>query len=195
MSDLFGDKSSHVMKQNVMKEEFGWTVPVESVPLPSRGKLYNPDTALYNRETIPIKAMTAHEEDILSSQAFIKEGVVIQQLIRSCVTDKTFNVEDLTIGDRNALMIAIRITGYGSQYDAVTTCQNCSHSNKNSFNLSDLPIKRLSLNPVQEGKNAFEFILPVTKKKVIFKFLSAKDEKDRSKANKNELALIGGKIE
>ena len=50
--------------QDVMKDEFGWEVPIESVPLPTRGMLYDPDTTLYNRETLPIKAMTANEEDI-----------------------------------------------------------------------------------------------------------------------------------
>ena len=51
---------------NVMKDEFGWEVPVESVPLPSRGVIYSPDSLIYNTETLQIKAMTAREEDILS---------------------------------------------------------------------------------------------------------------------------------
>ena len=63
---------------NVMKDEFGWEVPIESVPLPSKGLIYTPDSVLYNTETLQIKAMTAREEDILTSQAFVKEGTVVE---------------------------------------------------------------------------------------------------------------------
>jgi hypothetical protein len=195
MSRKESNVHEQVMKQNIMKEEFGWEIPVESVPLPSRGILYSPDSTLFNREIVPIKAMTAHEEDILTSQAFIKEGTVINQLIKSCVTDKSFDVDDMTIGDRNALMIAIRITGYGPDYNVNTSCENCSHVNNVTVNLSDLGIKRLSIKPVKDGKNEFEFALPVTKKKVTFKFLTLKDESDRTISNRNEQAAFGVKLE
>ena len=103
--------------RNVMKDDFGMEVPVESVPLPSRGLIYPVDSSSHNRETIEIKAMTAREEDILTSRALIKKGTVITQLIKSCVVDKSINVESMISGDRNALMTAIRITGYGSDYN------------------------------------------------------------------------------
>ena len=180
MSELFGENKSHMMRKNIMKEDFGWEIPVESVPLPSRGMLYSPDSTIYNRETIPIKAMTAREEDILSSQAYIKEGTVITNLIKSCVTDKTFDIDDLVIGDRSALMVSIRITGYGSDYGVLATCKSCDHKNKVNVNLSELKIDRLKIQPIEEGRNEFEFTLPVTKKKVTFKFLSMKDDKERS---------------
>jgi len=180
MSELFGNNAAQMMKKNVMKEDFGWEVPVESVPLPSRGVIYSPDSTIYNRETIPIKAMTARDEDILSSQAYIKEGTVISELIKSCVTDKSFNIDDLILGDRNALMISVRITGYGADYNVISTCKNCSHKNNVTVMLSDLKINRLTINPTEEGKNEFEFTLPVTKKSVTFKFLSMRDDKDRT---------------
>ena len=108
MSELFGkEASSHMMKNNIMKDDFGWEVPVESVPLPSRGVIYSPDSTVYNTETVQIKAMTALEEDILMSQPLIKNGTVITELIKSCVIDKSIDVDSLTLGDRNALMISI----------------------------------------------------------------------------------------
>ena len=60
-----------VPTRNVLLEDFGWEVPVESVPIPSRGSVYSSDTGLSNKESIQIKAMTAKEEDILSSRAFV----------------------------------------------------------------------------------------------------------------------------
>ena len=178
-----------------MKDEFGWEVPVESVPLPSRGMLYDPETTLYNRETIPIKAMTANEEDILSSQAYIKEGLVINKLIEACVTDKSFNIDDLTLGDRNALMIAVRVTGYGPEYPIISSCTNCGLQQEVNVNLSDLEIKRLQIEPIESGKNEFEFILPVTKKRVTFKFLTLKDDNERNTINKAYQENFDSKLE
>ena len=66
-----------------MKDDFGWEVPVELVPIPSKGVIYSPETSLFNKESVKIKAMTAREEDILSSQALIKEGTVLEHLVRS----------------------------------------------------------------------------------------------------------------
>jgi len=182
-------------KQSVMKDEFGWDIPIESVPLPTRGRLYSPDSTLFNRDTVPIRAMTAHEEDILTSQAFIKEGTVVNQVIKSCITDKSFDVDDLTIGDRNALMMAVRITGYGPEYNVSGNCGDCSHSNSVTVNLTDLAIKRLQIEPIEDGRNEFEYSLPVTKKKVTFKFLTTNDELDRSAANRNTKAAFGTKLE
>lgn len=164
--------------RNVLRDDFGMEVPVESVPLPSEGKVYPPDSSAYSRETVEIKAMTAKEEDILTSRALIKKGTVISELIRSCLVDKSINVDSLIVGDRNALMTAIRVTGYGSEYKVEVTCPECSEKSTNAFSLGELPIKRLQINPVAPGENAFEFILPLTKKKVVFRFLTGKDELD-----------------
>ena len=125
---------------NVMKDEFGWEVPVESVPLPSKGVIYSPDSLLYNTETLQIKAMTAKEEDILSSQAFIKENVAVEKLIQSCLIEKSIDVNELITGDRNALMVSIRITGYGTDYNVSHSCENCGSSNKVEVDLSQLTI-------------------------------------------------------
>jgi hypothetical protein len=192
---LKDQQDSHVLKQNVVKEVFNWDIPVETVPLPSEGKIYSPSTTLYNRKTIPIKAMTAYEEDILTSQAYIKEGTVINELIKSCVTDKSFDVKDMIIGDRNALMVAIRITGYGSEYRVTSQCQNCNHVNKVAVSLSELPIKRLNIEPIEKGKNEFKFKLPVSKKNVHFKFMTMKDDADRAVSQKNTSKLLDIKME
>ena len=172
--------SSNIPTRDVLKEDFGWEVPVETVPLPSQGLTYDPDSSLYNRKSLDIKAMTAKEEDILTSQALIKRGETVSELVKSCLSDKTINVDDMLLGDRNALMVSVRITGYGTQYKSAVTCKHCSHVNNRTIDLGNLPISFLELKPVKKGINAFEYVLPVTKKKVIFKFLSVRDEREIS---------------
>lgn len=161
-----------------VKAEFGLDIPVEVVPLPSAGKTYPPTHPLHNKETVEIRAMTAREEDILTSKALLKKGTVITELIKSCLVDRTVNPIDLLSGDRNALMVAIRITGYGAEYDAETTCGECGTKAPQQFNLGELPITRLEIEPASPGMNLFEFLLPYSKRTVRFKFMTGRDEEE-----------------
>ena len=167
-------------RRNVMKEDFDFEVPVESVPLPSRGVCYGPESPMYHQETIDIKAMTAKEEDILTSRALIKKGTVITHLLKSCMTNKSIDPDEMLSGDRNALMTAVRITGYGADYNVEVDCPACGERSKQGFNLAELPIKRLDISPVSDGANLFEFQLPSTKKTVRFRFLTGADEAEIS---------------
>ena len=170
--------SGGIQTSNVMRDDFGYDVPVENVPLPSGGVCYDVDGPLYGKETVEIRAMTAKDEDILTSKALIKKGTVITQLIKNCLIDRTVDVDSMLVGDRNAIMTALRITGYGAEYSVEVDCPACSERSKQEFSLTDLPIKRLSINPVAQGANLFEFKLPMTKKKCRFKFLTGTDEAD-----------------
>lgn len=169
-----------IQRSNPVQDDFGWEIPIETIPLPSRGKIYPQSSALFNRETVQIKAMTAQEEDIMLSRALIKDGTVLTYLINSCLTDKSILSRDMLVGDRTALMVAIRITGYGPDYQVDINCPSCSTKQNTTFDLSSLPLKMLEIDPVAPGMNQFEFVLPVSKKRVTFKFLTGKDEEEIS---------------
>lgn len=171
-------KEGPIQVSNVMKDDFGIDIPTESVPLPSMGVIYNQDGPLFGQETLDIKPMTAKEEDILTSRALIKKGTVLTKLIHSCLIDKSINPDDLISGDRNALLVSLRITGYGADYEVEVDCPECSTRSKQTFDLSSLPIKRLKIDPVTIGENVFEVQLPVTKKVVKVKFLTGHDERE-----------------
>jgi hypothetical protein len=162
--------------RDVMRDDFGYEIPVDAVPLPSSGLVYPKDNPLHGQETVDIRAMTAREEDILTSRALIKKGTVITELIRSCLVDKRVDVDSMLVGDRNAVMVALRVTGYGAGYNAEVTCPECSESSKQEFSLLELPIKRLETEPVNPGENIFDFDLPITRKKVRFRLLTGRDE-------------------
>jgi len=186
--------SNQIPRVNVMKEDFGWEIPVELVPIPSKGLIYNPESSLYKKESLKIKAMTAREEDILSSAALIKEGTVLDHLIDSCVMED-LDMKDMIMGDRNALMLAIRITGYGPDYPVRSTCDKCGTQNKFNVDLTSIAIKRLSIEPIEIGRNLFAYTLPVTKKKILFKFPTLKDERDRSIREKTLKSHIQSLVE
>jgi hypothetical protein len=143
--------------------------PSEEVKLPSKGLLYPKDSPL-SKGFIEMKYMTAKEEDILTNQNFIENGTVIDRLLESLIiTD--FDYNELLTGDKNALLVAARILGYGPDYDFMFRGQ------KISIDLSDIKDKELDESLVVEGKNEFDYELPVSKTPITFKFLTHKDEK------------------
>ena len=177
-SEIFGSMKGAIPHRNVMQEDFGFEIPVESVPLPSLGKTYDAESPLHGCETIDIRSMTAREEDILTSRALIKKGTVITHLLKSCMIDKRIDPDSMLSGDRNAVMTALRITGYGASYQVEVDCPACSERSKQAFNLAELPIKRLGIDPVSPGANLFEAKLPRTSATVRFKFLTGMDEQE-----------------
>ena len=185
-NEVFSDgKNSNPLmpSRNVLKDDFGLDIPVQSVPLPSRGVIYPVDSGMHGKDEVAIKAMTAREEDILTSRALIKKGTVITELLNSAIVDEGFDPDVLLSGDRNALMTALRVTGYGTDYKVEVDCPACGARTKQQFNLAELPIQRLEIEPVAPGANLFEVELPMTKKKVRFKFLTGADERDISVMN------------
>lgn len=172
--------------------DISYEVPVERVPLPSQGKIYGPEHPFHNVETVEITAMTAREEDILTSSALIKNGTVVSELIRSCILADV-DPNSLLAGDRNSLMIAIRATGYGVDYDSEITCDSCGDKSVRTFNLGELAIKRLDLDPVVAHENVFQFMLPVTKKVVNFRFLTGNVEQEINTVQERQKKVLGSK--
>ena len=89
--------------------------PTEEVDLPSKGLIYAKDNPLSSGK-VEMKYMTAKEEDILSNQAYIQKGVVLDKLLNSLLINDKVKIDDLIIGDKNALLIASRVLGYGKEY-------------------------------------------------------------------------------
>ena len=145
-------------------------LPTETVELPSKGLLYPEDSELA-KGVVEIKYMTAKEEDILTNQAYIKNGTVLDKLLKSLIVSK-INFDELLVGDKNAIMIASRILGYGSEYSFDYLGE--SHT----VDLSQVENKPLKEELFKDGTNEFEFTLPKSGNVVTFKILTHKDEQD-----------------
>lgn len=112
-----------------------FTVQTEFVQLPSKGKYYSEEHPLHGVDEVEIKLMTADEENILANKSLIKKGVVIDRLLQSILVDKSINVNDLLLGDKNAIIVEARIGGYGSEYRTDVICPKCGTKYKNNFDL------------------------------------------------------------
>jgi hypothetical protein len=192
--DLFSPttaKERGYQTSNIMRDDFGWDVPVDSAPLPSRGLLYDKESSLYQKETIDIRSMTAKEEDILMSQAYIKKGIVINKLLESCIIDKSINVSELLTGDRNTILVALRVTGFGADYIATTVCEHCGTRENNSFDLTNLKLKNLEIQPVSPGLNEFEVHLPISNKTITISLMTSAVETEINETEKRNKELFG----
>ena len=150
--------------------------PSEPIGLPSEGYFYKENSPLSNG-LIDIKYMTAKEEDILTSQNLIKKGVVLERLLESLIVTPGANIDDLLIGDKNAIFIASRRLADGDSYGPLeVACPKCTKENKCTVDLSLVKNKEFDFTRFTRGINSFEFILPAAKKTVKYKLLTHKDE-------------------
>ena len=158
-----------------------YVTPTEFVELPSRGKFYPPEHPLHNKEVIEMRFMTAKDEDILTSPALLKKGVAIDRLLQNLVVDNNINPNSLLIGDKNAMLLAARISGYGEEYPVALQCTSCGETIQHEFNLSELSISH-GLEPGQDNNvsitehGTFIAELPKTKFSAEFRLLTGDDE-------------------
>ena len=195
--DRFGaqDQSSQDTAPAIAEQtqsSLNFTVPVEMVDLPSKGQFYSDEHPLHNISTVEIRHMTAKEEDILTNKSFIKNGIVLDRLLESVLVDKTINVNDLLSGDKSAILVATRVTGYGEDYQAKIPCPSCGTIADFDFDLNEAQVVN---DPdecplVHDGtitktdKGTFLFTLPKTRVVVEVRPLTGNDERKILNTNK-----------
>ena len=143
--------------------------PTEEVELPSKGLLY-PEGHPLKSGKVEIKYMTAKEEDILSNQSYIQKGIVLDKLLESVIVSKDIKLKDFLIGDKNAILIATRILGYGKSYSFTYGGE------KVDVDLTELENKPFDESYIVNGKNEFPFVLPHSNTSITFKVLDGHDE-------------------
>jgi hypothetical protein len=143
-------------------------IPTEQVTLPSKGLLYPKESPLAKGE-IEMKYMTAKEEDILTNANYLRNGTVIDKLLQSMIVTP-IDYNDLLVGDKNAILIAARILGYGKDY-------TINYSGKEIIvDLTQLSEKQVDFSLFKAGENEFAFNLPNSGNVVTFRLLTHGDE-------------------
>ena len=147
--------------------------PTEVVDLPSKGLLYPKSNPLSKGE-VELKYMTAKEEDILTSINLIRKGIVLDKVLESLIVDKKIKVDDLLVGDKNGLVIAARILGYGKNYECTAACEKCGETSPLQVDCTKLKDKVLEK---EVSENKFTMTLPKTEAVLEFKILNSGEEK------------------
>lgn len=158
---------------------FSFVNPTEFVELPSRGMFYPEDHPLHGETIVEIKHMTAKEEDILTSEALLNNDLAIDRLLESVIINKDIEVDDLLVGDKNAILISTRVTGFGPYYEVTAGCPSCQKESLYTFDLDTLQSNALELpeGVTNEGDGIFSFELPKSQVQVHVRLLKSKDEK------------------
>jgi hypothetical protein len=188
------DNSSVEAAMSLQKEGnsglLSFVAPTEFVNLPSQGKFYSSEHPLHNQNVVEIRYMTAKHEDILTSQTLLRKGIAIDRLIESLIIDKNIGLDTLLLGDKNAITIAARKTGYGNDYHTSMTCPGCATKQEYSFDLDELGHNFPSAEELEEfgieltDEGTFSIALPQTKVVLETRLLTDSDEKMLEKTSK-----------
>jgi hypothetical protein len=172
-----------------------FTVPTEFVELPSGGKFYSEDHSLHDQTVVEIRHMTAKDEDILSSKALLKQGVAIDRFLRNIILDKSIDIDSLLLGDKSAVLIAARASGFGPEYDTKLVCPVCFAHGRHTFDLNDVKINRgdnfKDLSVERNADGNLVITTPKTKVRVECRLMTGFHEKhllaQRKRADKQNL--------
>ena len=157
-----------------------FVTPTEFVELPSKGKGYPPEHPLHNKEVMEIRFMTAKDEDILTSQTLLKKGLALERMMQNVIIDKNIKPESMLVGDRNAVLIASRISGYGAGYETSVVCPACGERGKLMFDLENRTFNHgcdlEGLNVRESGNGTFIVKLALSNLEVEVRLLTGRDE-------------------
>lgn len=164
-----------------------YSIMTEEIELPSKGLFYKSKA-----KSVVIKPMTAQEEDILSNEKLIKSGQAFDQLIKSCIVEwNGIEFDELLIGDKNTIQIAIRVISLGDSYDNIEiVCPHCeSKATRNISLKGDLSLKYITGNPIEPFKNLFSWKSPMGIE-FQYRLLTNEDQKNIALENKRKKALL-----
>tara|TARA_B100000287_G_scaffold349488_1_gene338046 strand:+ start:185 stop:1093 length:909 start_codon:yes stop_codon:yes gene_type:complete len=176
------------LPENIAAEErqgqptvLNFSIPTEIVDLPSRGRFYKPEHPLHQCETIEIRFMTAKDEDILTSKSLLRKGLAVDRLLSSVILDKRIKPDNLLVGDKNAIIMAVRSTGYGSEYSTKVQCPACLANSEFEFDLDDMGLfegfNEETEGVVLESDGTFIINLPKMNVDVGLRLLTGREER------------------
>lgn len=146
----------------------------EVITLPSQGLVYSESNPLSKGE-VTMKLLTAKEEDILTSTNLIRKGIVLDKLLESIIVDSSVNINDLVIGDKNAILIASRILAFGPEYKVTVTDPQENEPVEVVVDMSQLNTKEIDESKLNR-KNEYDFVLPKSGVSIKFKLMTHGDE-------------------
>lgn len=164
--------------------------PYDIIPLPSEGKLY-PN----KKKSVKVAFLTTADENILTSPNLLESGKFLEILINRKLLEPDLRYNDLLPGDRNAIMLWLRATGYGEMYEILAYDEN-NEPFETEINLSHL--KTINLNVEPDADGLFTYTLPLSKAVVRFKILTVGEvdkledflEKNKDNPLNEEMTLV-----
>ena len=152
------------MEQNNYRDS-DLSIPYDVIELPSQGLLYPS-----KQKTVKVEYLTTMDESVLSAPNLLENGLFLDTLLERKIKDSEIHPKDMLMGDRLAILFFLRSTGYGPMYPVNVFDPNTAQFFETEVDLSTLKVKKLNVKPTKDG--LFDYQLPNTKKKVLFKLLT-----------------------
>jgi hypothetical protein len=153
-------------------------IAYDVVELPSRGVHYK-----NNKKSVRVAYLTASDENILSSPNIIQSNTLIDELLKRKILDRDIQVEEIVEEDRQAILIFLRNTSFGSEYNIRLVDPKTNEEFVVTEDLGSLSFKEFNLTPDVNGE--YKFVMPKSNIDVTFKFLTRKQEMEIEEMSKN----------
>ena len=182
-------RNDEMFDVNKIKEQF------DLIPLPSGGEPYTNKLS-----KIPVGYLTAYDENIIVSPNLYKDGTFLDYLLKAKILNPAIDAGNLLPGDRDAIILWLRATGYGNEFPVTVTDDETGREFSTIIDLSKIAYKEFSLKADENGW--FDYTLPVTKDEIKFNFLThneqneiiKKDEEEDMGLKKEDLRIISDKL-
>lgn len=150
------------------------TIAYDVLELPSKGIHYS-----NGKKTIRVAYLTASDENILSSPSLLNTNSVVSELLKRKVLDKDLPVDDIVEEDKQAILIFLRNTAFGSEYKFNVYDPKTEKTFETTIDLSEVKVKDFTLQADSNGE--YTYYLEKSKTDITFKFLTQKQEDEIEK--------------
>jgi hypothetical protein len=141
----------------------------EIIKLPSQGLFYSNGLSEVN-----VEYMTSKDEDLITTPSLIDAGIVLDLLLKRKIKTHGVVPDDLLTGDRNAILLFLRISSYGSDYTVNVSDPRTNIPFQTTVDLNKLRYKEIVELP--DSRGYFNVDLPMRKKTVTFRLLTSGEE-------------------
>lgn len=154
------------------------TIAYDVVELPSRG-IYYPN----KKKSVKVAYLTASDENILAAPNLIQTNQIVSELLKRKILDRDINVDDIVEEDKQAILIFLRNTAFGSEYKVNLTDPKTNEEFEAVVDLSSLNYKDFDLILDQNGE--YPYHMSKSKINITFNFLTQKQENDVNEIQKS----------
>lgn len=177
------------------KRDFNTTTAFDIIPLPSKGRPYR-----HKMEKLQVAYLTANDENMFVSPNLYRDNLLIDCLLNEKILDAGIDPAELLDGDRDAIILWLRATGYGNEFPISATDRETGTEFSAVVDLSKIEFRDFNLESDENGW--FTFVLPMTKDEVKFKFLNHReveelknlDASETPASVKNKLGIISKEL-
>ena len=143
-------------------------IKYDVLPLPSNGECY-----AHKKNRIPVAYLTAADENIIASPNMYRDGKIIDIILERKILDKDIKVEELCKGDRDAIVLWLRATGYGTDFPIIA--RHPETGKEYPINIKLDTFKYYPFNLKGDENGYFDFVTE-SGDVIKFKYLNMKEE-------------------